>query len=223
MRRRCRRSGSAPRVRGTVMITRCLSGIGSAPRVRGTVCLPAARNVVQPVQPRVCGERTSSIDVCPTRPRFSPACAGNGVLLCIVEDGHVGSAPRVRGTGSAKCNAGHRCRFSPACAGNGHRPWNRRYHRRFSPACAGNGCSRCIMSRDRFSPACAGNGGRSVEPGHRDRFSPACAGNGTSERSSLEPRRFSPACAGNGSACLIVMRRAFGSAPRVRGTVASGS
>jgi len=156
--------GSAPRVRGTRHFELLKIRYGwFSPACAGNASPTSIATAWKPVQPRVCGERGKFLghgvfssgsaprvrgtlvgagigDACL---RFSPACAGNAVILAPAAtkvsvqprvcgerwDGggrhHVGrgSAPRVRGTlhhlGSVRAAA----RFSPACAGNACRLW----------------------------------------------------------------------------------------------------
>ena len=154
------RSGSSPRVRGTValhvidfrverFIPAC-AGNGSA--------LPSSRRP-SPVHPRVCGER-------------------DAVRLAVHQE-H-GSSPRVRGTGFPQVEENHMRRFIPACAGNGRRGAGPRRPPAVHPRVCGERGSVAPASEPPVgsSPRVRGtdllNGGL----GHRGRFIPACAGNG---------------------------------------------
>ena len=90
--------GSAPRVRGTLVILQPLQGgIRFSPAGAGNAARKARPRRSSPVQPRGCGER--KVVVVPTR-------------------GEPGSAPRVRGTLPRAQLSRGAGRFSPAGAGN---------------------------------------------------------------------------------------------------------
>ncbi len=92
-------SGSAPRVRGTGLNGRLKLNDGRfSPACAGNGVGHWPLHWIQPVQPRVCGERNVMASAVPLA---------------------AGSAPRVRGTGCRTSAPAAARRFSPACAGNG--------------------------------------------------------------------------------------------------------
>ena len=138
-RRRVRRSGSAPRVRGTV--PRPNGGHNRhrfSPARAGNRRDCAGRAAAPTVQPCACGEqwifrlkrpckhgsaprvRGTAQDQRPSRPsgRFSPARAGNRLFGSGLSATTCGSAPRVRGTDAVVAAPRNFNRFSPARAGN---------------------------------------------------------------------------------------------------------
>ena len=154
---------------------------GSAPRVRGTVSRhpryhraarfsPACAGNGQrrqrtvrrvPVQPRVCGERSSA-----TFRGLRPS----------------GSAPRVRGTDRWRQLYRTSHRFSPACAGNGSPGRVFPSSAAVQPRVCGE---REIASAESGRAIGSAPRVRGTAEGHRphivsQRFSPACAGNGKS-------------------------------------------
>ena len=210
-----------PRVCGeqTILPSSMIVAAGSAPRVRGTETHIKPQGKVH---------------------RFSPACAGNSskvrrrVLLLAVQPrvcgeqprAHlsgvpdVGSAPRVRGTGTLRCCATRFFRFSPACAGNRREPPARTGSPAVQPrVCGEQSCAcECVRNRIGSAPRVRGTDEDSGDITGTIRFSPACAGNrrtGTapSVTASVQPRVCGEQCVP--SAAPLTCR---GSAPRVRGT-----
>ncbi len=138
------KSGSAPRVRGTAVAgsNRADLRSGSAPRVRGT---DSERSVVQP------------------RPRFSPACAGNGSACRNLDRRTFGSAPRVRGTAASGSMTdrpiiGSAPRVRGTGAGQSSMPRTTAVQPRVCGERLATPCGKTDATR--FSPACAGNGWR---------------------------------------------------------------
>ncbi len=202
-----------PRLHQTLLL------LGSAPRVRGT-------GIAERL-PSLCG-------------RFSPACAGNGVIelhllikrtvqprVCGERSGpflpartRYGSAPRVRGTGLLRDDGGIDNWFSPACAGNGAAPRVREVFQTVQPRVCGERKWRTFsMSGDSGSaPRVRGtvaSGGRRAVVG---RFSPACAGNGTVTPRGTSAPSVQPRVCGERSVTSMAPSSTSGSAPRVRGT-----
>jgi len=91
-------NGSSPRVRGTPVCAQYWSDCERfIPACAGNAIPHGWAAKIQPVHPRVCGERA-----------VNSAIAGLG---------H-GSSPRVRGTRIRSCRRSFQPRFIPACAGN---------------------------------------------------------------------------------------------------------
>ena len=180
-------NGSAPRVRGTGQFEQnAVADARFSPACAGNGCRFLRHSRHPAVQPRVCGERpiargasmqtsgsaprVRGTDMVPiagiSHERFSPACAGNGLLALPYYNStpvqprvcgergpawssarpRAGSAPRVRGTGNLNLSYHIARRFSPACAGNGRRELQTTRYLRFSPACAGNGPGAAIVA-----------------------------------------------------------------------------
>ncbi len=135
-----RSNGSSPRVRGTAgqpMVPGASRRF--IPACAGNGRFDLGRSAVEPVHPRVCGERTLPVVASPrthgSSPRvrgtdgvgvgdcapvrFIPACAGNGSACPRAIRTAPGSSPRVRGTDALFFCQRRRRRFIPACAGNG--------------------------------------------------------------------------------------------------------
>ena len=155
-------SGSSPRVRGTVVGTRCAAAIDRfIPACAGNGTPAAATAARAAVHPRVCGERI---------PGHSVVVASSG------------SSPRVRGTGQQSGAPAGRQRFIPACAGNGSTSFTTTAYSSVHPRVCGE---RKASSRDRVgsagsSPRVRGTGGGPGRARLARRFIPACAGNGRS-------------------------------------------
>ena len=154
----------------------------------------------RPVQPRACGERSSST----TRRTHRR-----------------GSAPRVRGTVDRGPVAEDFQRFSPARAGNGRRRKPTTINCSVQPrACGERSVSKGTPSVISGSaPRVRGTGCPSLLYPPRRRFSPARAGNGKSLTIQAGPEPVQPRACGERSFALARYPRPIGSAPRVRGTV----
>ena len=131
--------GSSPRVRGThLRHARSKRSGRFIPACAGNAPVSSIALAVNPVHPRVCGERASRLinreltfgssprvrgtpcgrrSPCSTR-RFIPACAGNALGDQRMTGTAIGSSPRVRGTRRVAHISVERGRFIPACAGN---------------------------------------------------------------------------------------------------------
>ena len=237
-----RRSGSAPRARGT-------RDRGIAPRSTGRFSPACAGNTHLPlfarhdisVQPRVRGEHDRRKRHRPHRLRFSPACAGNtsggacGQPSKSVQPrvrgehsgnsgtsrGTVGSAPRARGTPVLPPQGSRRRRFSPACAGNTPpRPPVDRIAA-VQPRVRGEHKIGPLpwLNRDGSAPRARGTLGHWFVPVGRHRFSPACAGNTLSSRCSRRRRAVQPRVRGEHPSATVGAAATYGSAPRARGTL----
>ncbi len=176
----------------------------------------------------------------PFRPRFSPACAGNGLAassrapdravqprVCgerVCRGGlrrrRRGSAPRVRGTGCCRGEVEKLKRFSPACAGNG---WDHMAST-VSAAVQPRVCGERIGARyfhDRIrgsAPRVRGTGPLRRQWINHGRFSPACAGNGARSATGCALRPVQPRVCGERAGDVPTRSSKGGSAPRVRGT-----
>ncbi len=193
--------------------------IGSAPRVRGTG--------------RMIGARVGL-------PRFSPACAGNGLEAGEQGHGHAvqprvcgerlvlgawkplrpGSAPRVRGTDLKARHDDGQDRFSPACAGNGARRFPVSTRVPVQPRVCGErgGCDDETSAVDGSAPRVRGTATPTLSWIAMRRFSPACAGNGSIQRSAGHARAVQPRVCGERGVPDLFIPAWCGSAPRVRGT-----
>ncbi len=152
--------------------------------------------------------------------RFIPACAGNTRLPWGIpgwrsvhprvcgehskirsnESSPAGSSPRVRGTRGRAQRDRARDGSSPRVRGT-------RLHRRGAGIDA------------RFIPACAGNTGAQSLSRDSPRFIPACAGNTPDEPIWRDRLSVHPRVCGEHNNVVHVVGGAFGSSPRVRGTL----
>ena len=174
----------------------------------------------RPVHPRVCGERTLAVKQIPrirgssprvrgtdrrgrggpSRPRFIPACAGNG-SACERFSGKQSVHPRVCGerappSGLIQRRAGS----SPRVRGTVGRHPGQAVPRRFIPACAGNGCCPgTIRSGSTVHPRVCGER-HPIDYKFDGKFGSSPRVRGTGLDAHRQPRRgrFIPACAGNG-------------------------
>ncbi len=151
------------------------------------------------VQPRACGEHTTSAD-----------------HMC----GPAGSAPRMRGTRCGRRVDFRRRRFSPAHAGNTHFARSNTHFTAVQPRACGEHPSGAgsIRYDDGSAPRMRGTQlGERGALGDR-RFIPAHAGNTTSKRSSKRPRSVHPRACGEHAMRSTNTMSSDGSAPRMRGT-----
>ena len=197
------RTGSSPRVRGTVgAVRRGREGARFIPACAGNGVRRRRGPGARPVHPRVCGERTVT----------SSDSMEN-----------VGSSPRVRGTAASRTGPSPQTRFIPACAGNG------RGHSRHSQGPSVH--PRVCGERSSIAPPASWYAGssprvrgtaRSPDAHPRaSRFIPACAGNGG--REAVVPRELAvhPRVCGERIFSPLAISVAVGSSPRVRGTGAT--
>ena len=264
LRRRLRPGrGSSPRVRGT--------GRSVASGVQFMRFIPAcAGNGVElrillgirSVHPRVCGERFNEgtrrydqggssprvrgtarrLRAVLVRPRFIPACAGNGVpprsretrpavhpRVCgertnspTTHTTSNGSSPRVRGTDPGAVQPRRLQRFIPACAGNGEHPRAVVVVAPVHPRVCGERESEDdpYQLSTGSSPRVRGTDRGTGLPCTPRRFIPACAGNGTPRCSSAASPSVHPRVCGERARRTISKNRSGGSSPRVRGTAA---
>ena len=133
---------------------------------------------------------------------------------------HVGSSPRVRGTGARRDQSAAVGRFIPACAGNGPMRFNPTPDQSVHPRVCGERTlyERKGMSAAGSSPRVRGTGViiDGVHP--RQRFIPACAGNGSRAVTRPTPPTVHPRVCGERRGCVRPMPWRAGSSPRVRGT-----
>ena len=153
--------GSSPRVRGTDLPDGAARDARRfIPACAGNGREGAAHPAVDPVHPRVCGER---LGVDPRQIRVD------------------GSSPRVRGTGAGRGQRAARARFIPACAGNGGSTLAGRTSTTVHPRVCGERVRplpRCWAGHG-SSPRVRGTALARVRVDGPRRFIPACAGNGS--------------------------------------------
>ena len=177
------------------------------PAHAGNSRIPPHTGRPMPVHPRACGEL---------------------VMMFPALEIKSGSSPRMRGTLLNREVGGVRRRFIPAHAGNSFLPDILTMRNPVHPrACGeleleayakGNG--------DRFIPAHAGNSSSDEPPKYlkvQDRFIPAHAGNSLFLMSSALTSPVHPRACGELVMVLRMKRKAYGSSPRMRGTLADRS
>ena len=202
--RRSQRTGSSPRVRGTLPNGR------QARRARRFIPACAGNSWVVvgvvgflPVHPRVCGELNNT-----------------GIFLW--RDN--GSSPRVRGTPPRIALNLAPTRFIPACAGNSVVNPLSHHWQAVHPRVCGELAVRAlaILTCAGSSPRVRGTPigvERGVGPG---RFIPACAGNSHLALVVWRPQAVHPRVCGELSSTQRLAHAAIGSSPRVRGTPRAG-
>ena len=171
----CTVEGSAPRVRGTVLLYMSrISKFRFSPARAGNGQRPYRKAGREAVQPRACGERARY------RVEFSIT---------------TGSAPRVRGTDCRRSSRSPSTRFSPARAGNGRAGHGERHASAVQPrACGERLATRHHVGVGRGSaPRVRGTAWVDARRGIIRRFSPARAGNGPfapeyGPRTAVQPR-----------------------------------
>ena len=194
------RSGSSPRVRGTVFPGGFLvSGERFIPACAGNGREPPSRPSRPTVHPRVCGERlpldddVSQVD---------------------------GSSPRVRGTELQVQGLTEDGRFIPACAGNGQHREPHRHQPPVHPRVCGERAMAtsipCLTAGS--SPRVRGTDALVHQVLTRLRFIPACAGNGSWRDIGCCDGPVHPRVCGERSGSSGSVTARCGSSPRVRGT-----
>ena len=213
------------------------------PACAGNAAGRSAGRIPPPVHPRVCGERLIDGQTTPTTrgssprvrgtlrgkcrsvgiSRFIPACAGNALFdrACAVV---VAVHPRVCGeryTDSIFILL--RCWFIPACAGNASRTAAARAPRTVHPRVCGE---RLVSGHDHYriagsSPRVRGTLKNNETFLKQDRFIPACAGNARNRNVLCLCGTVHPRVCGERFRLLCCYAGAYGSSPRVRGTLAS--
>ncbi len=196
----CSRSGSSPRVRGTlghgVLWAASLRFI---PAGAGNACRRAARTCRAPVHPRGCGERR---------------------LRLLALSSSTGSSPRVRGTPARAGPTRRGRRFIPAGAGNASARCARPPPAPVHPRGCGERAS-CLEVRpfaSGSSPRVRGTHGRPPCRLFMQRFIPAGAGNASEEPHRGHGSPVHPRGCGERRAGAFRCRFPGGSSPRVRGT-----
>ena len=234
--------GSSPRVRGTVVSRRAAGQcVAVHPRVCGEqTAPPPTPGTLHGSSPRVRGTaRFCSIH--PPRIRFIPACAGNSIklrytrtsrsvhprvcgeqpLAIQLEQGPLGSSPRVRGTGLSLYRHPLFSRFIPACAGNSYLRQCLRYRQSVHPrVCGEQALSPRYWRYPRgSSPRVRGTAKTSSSFHFLPRFIPACAGNRRCSTSRPHYWPVHPRVCGEQFKAGGIGSIPDGSSPRVRGTV----
>ena len=233
--------GSSPRVRGTAsarlsthlyrrFIPACAGNSERWQRLFSTMA----------VHPRVCGEQGRWGVWGDASPRFIPACAGNsstsrsetrapavhprvcGEQLSSLDrlTSHLGSSPRVRGTGIGRACDHFDRRFIPACAGNSADTDVNTILLPVHPRVCGEQILTSVDCDAVYgsSPRVRGTDllGNGCEP--YTRFIPACAGNRKKSRARRSTTTVHPRVCGEQIPRKYTQRRDDGSSPRVRGT-----
>ena len=151
------------------------------------------------VQPRACGEQAP----------------GGGMIYL-----SIGSAPRMRGTGSERHRQRDGRRFSPAHAGNSHPRASGSLEDAVQPrACGEQPPANCYPARNSGSaPRMRGTADVVSDAPQEVRFSPAHAGNSPSGSSCCSRRSVQPRACGEQFRTVEEIDAEGGSAPRMRGT-----
>ena len=197
---------------------------GSSPRVRGTVGPLQNQHCVVWFIPAGAGN-SRSMSVLRTSAKVHPRGCGEQRSGRITGDHVIGSSPRVRGTVMCMILLALWLRFIPAGAGNRRRAscrdstveW-------FIPAGAGNSDikDRWLLKKHGSSPRVRGTVSRLPPESLRGRFIPAGAGNRPTPKGSRLKQEVHPrGCGEQGQTCAA-WQSAYGSSPRVRGTVHFG-
>ena len=192
---------------------------GSAPHVRGTHCAGGDRGRIDRFSPACAGNtwrRESVIGISAVQPRMcgehtSSGCIGDPVY---------GSAPHVRGTREKLILDSRAKRFSPACAGNTPATPSLSIERPVQPRMCGehrHSSTRPIVPCG-SAPHVRGTLDREGAIVGPTRFSPACAGNTEVVRRGTVGRTVQPRMCGEHSVKKPAGTVMTGSAPHVRGT-----
>ena len=193
---------------------------GSSPRVRGTGCHRPDRCRVRRFIPARAGNRTARRTTSPASSVHPRAC-GEQAFRSSPAAFATGSSPRVRGTVPRHRHGRDRRRFIPARAGNSAAASTATADHLVHPrACGEQGCFSCSARRSRgSSPRVRGT----AHVAHRlrvpPRFIPARAGNSWCRSRSLRAVPVHPRACGEQASIASWKSGAFGSSPRVRGTV----
>ncbi len=195
-----RRSGSSPRVRGTLYDWEAgEQGDRFIPACAGNAAAIPTTRPRSSVHPRVCGERSSR--------------AGTKRNMR-------GSSPRVRGTQAEEPRKESRIRFIPACAGNASQPPLILHDTPVHPRVCGERFVSLSDAAAAFgsSPRVRGTPFRTSSQLVAERFIPACAGNALSPAATGALPPVHPRVCGERAGSVYVSLFARGSSPRVRGT-----
>ncbi len=193
-------SGSSPRVRGTRSAALTASGnLRFIPACAGNATRSLQSSSVDPVHPRVCGER------------YRLTFRGYSID---------GSSPRVRGTRPKPPDGNPGRRFIPACAGIAVRRQSSRSTPTVHPRVCGergvHGPKRGANAGS--SPRVRGTQANGNVPAPVLRFIPACAGNARLPQPAPYTTTVHPRVCGERPETLINDDLGDGSSPRVRGT-----
>ena len=192
--------GSSPHARGTHgQILRADAQIRFIPACAGNADSEALMKRIEPVHPRMRGERKRRMRILRRAVRFIPACAGNAFpqeRLVISNTVH----PRMRGERTVAVALWFDLSgSSPHARGTLRILIRRKPEKRFIPACAGNACP--LFSIGHENPVHPRMRGERVISLRYDGFkggsSPHARGTPFCTDIQVSPRRFIPACAGN--------------------------
>ncbi len=195
-----RKSGSSPRVRGTL----CHRSCGQ----RGIRFIPA------------CAGNASSGRFCPWRPSVHPRVCGERPCLKMFRDKHDGSSPRVRGTLSMGFGIPYPVRFIPACAGNANMPPILITIKSVHPRVCGERLLHLAVAllTAGSSPRVRGTQWILAHLAALGRFIPACAGNACGPGQPHRDPPVHPRVCGERLLADEIIDEVGGSSPRVRGT-----
>ncbi len=193
-------NGSAPRVRGTRTPSRKDgNSCRFSPARAGNTLALVTRWLIEPVQPRACGEHCDAVTE-----DFQDA----------------GSAPRVRGTRRPSAHMKQIVRFSPARAGNTIASTLQMLGIPVQPrACGEHDRVALVIGKGNGSaPRVRGTHRFRIKLTSELRFSPARAGNTNKAVFAASPRSVQPRACGEHGPLRFPGPPVAGSAPRVRGT-----
>ena len=195
--------------------------IGSSPRVRGTRRRRAGAGASGRFIP-ACAGNAPACRQCWNRAAVHPRVCGERGTLPSRRTTRNGSSPRVRGTLKRVALASVRRRFIPACAGNAVSCLAAPRRNAVHPRVCGERFLILILPpiRGGSSPRVRGTRFRASSARATRRFIPACAGNARPRFSKFSTPPVHPRVCGERAASKPMDSMAFGSSPRVRGTLA---
>ena len=194
---------------------------GSSPRLRGTAPRCPPRSPPSRFIPAPAGN-SAPCGSPPAAAAVHPRACGEQRRTLTTFRSHSGSSPRLRGTAGEPLANLHHYRFIPAPAGNSTDPWPNSSRTPVHPRACGEQILFACASpcRSGSSPRLRGTGPVRQGIEGRRRFIPAPAGNSRRSSRIRASVPVHPRACGEQLTRIVNSRRASGSSPRLRGTVA---